>query len=71
MLDLAVKLNIVQKSGAWFSYGETRLGQGRDNTKNYLEEHPEFAADIEAQVRARAARAVCRPRGQAPRRQPG
>lgn len=54
LLDLAVKLNIIQKSGAWFSYGETRLGQGRDNTKNYLEEHPEFAADIEAQVRARA-----------------
>lgn len=54
LLDLAVKLNIIQKSGAWFSYGDTRLGQGRDNTKLYLEEHPGFAADIEAQVRDHA-----------------
>ena len=54
LLDLAVKLNIIQKSGAWFSYGDTRLGQGRDNTKLYLEEHPDFAADIEAQVRDHA-----------------
>ena len=54
LLDLAVKLNIIQKSGAWFSYGDIRLGQGRDNTKLYLEEHPDFASDIEAQVRAHA-----------------
>ena len=40
LLDLAVKLNIIQKSGAWFSYGDIRLGQGRDNTKLYLEGAP-------------------------------
>ena len=51
LLDLAVQLGIVQKSGAWFGYGETRLGQGRDNTKIYLEEHPELFAEIEKQVR--------------------
>ena len=70
-MTLAVKLNIIQKSGAWFSYGDTRLGQGRDNTKLYLEEHPGFAADIEAQVRDHAERAVRGPRRQAPWRQPG
>ena len=54
LLDLAVKLDIIQKSGAWFSYGETRLGQGRENVKVYFTEHPDFAADIEAQIRANA-----------------
>ena len=54
LVDLAVQLGIIQKSGAWFGYGETRLGQGRDNTKTYLEEHPELFADIEKQVRENA-----------------
>ncbi len=54
LVDLAVKLGFIQKSGAWFSYGETRLGQGRDNTKNYLEEHPELFAEIERLVRDNA-----------------
>lgn len=52
LLDLAVKLNIVQKSGAWFSYQGTRLGQGRDNAKMFFKENPEIADEIEAQVRA-------------------
>ncbi|MEF9969393.1 MAG: recombinase RecA [Ruthenibacterium sp.] len=52
LLDLAVMLGIIQKSGAWFGYGETRLGQGRDNTKTYLESHPELSAEIEKLVRA-------------------
>ena len=43
ILDLGVKLGVVQKSGAWFNYGEMRLGQGRDNAKAYLKEHPEVA----------------------------
>ncbi len=51
LIDLAVKLDIIQKSGAWFSYKENRLGQGRDNTKEYLRAHPELFAEIEAQVR--------------------
>lgn len=50
ILDLAVKLDIINKSGSWFSYGETRLGQGRDNVKEYLKNNPEFAEDIAKQV---------------------
>jgi recombination protein RecA len=51
LLDLAVEREIIKKSGAWFSYGDERIGQGRDNSKVYLEEHPEVSATIEAQVR--------------------
>lgn len=51
LIDLAVKLDIIQKSGAWFSYKEDRLGQGRDNTREYLKAHPELFAEIEVQVR--------------------
>ncbi len=54
LLDLAVELGIVKKGGAWFSYGETRLGQGRDNAKNYFLDHPEIAEEIEKQVRENA-----------------
>lgn len=56
ILDLGVLLGIVQKSGAWFNYGETRLGQGRDNAKVFLKEHPELMAEIETQVRQNADR---------------
>ena len=52
LLDLAVKLDIVQKSGAWFSYKEERLGQGRDNVKELFKGNPELTAEIEARVRA-------------------
>lgn len=52
LLDLAVKLDIIQKSGSWFNMGEIRLGQGRDNAKQYLTDNPEVAEDIEAQIRA-------------------
>ena len=51
LLDLAVQYEIIKKSGAWFSHGEERIGQGRDNAKTYLDEHPEVAVGIEAQVR--------------------
>ncbi len=51
LLDLAVELGVIQKSGAWFNADEVRLGQGRDNAKTYLADNPEFAADIEKQVR--------------------
>ena len=56
ILDLAVKLEIIQKSGAWFSYNGERLGQGRDNVKIYLQEHPEFADEIDALIRENAER---------------
>lgn len=52
LLDLAVEKNIIHKSGAWFSYGEERLGQGRDNIKNLLAENKELAAEIEEKVLA-------------------
>ena len=51
LLDLAVKLDVIQKSGAWFSYGETRLGQGRDNVKEFFKNNAELAAEIEQKVR--------------------
>jgi len=53
ILDLAIGLDIINKSGAWFSYGETRLGQGRDNVKIYMRENPQFTEDIAKQVMAR------------------
>lgn len=54
IIDLAVKLNIIQKSGAWFSYGETRIGQGRENVKKFFAENPAIAAEIETKVRENA-----------------
>jgi len=51
LLDLGVKLDLVQKSGSWFSMGETRLGQGRDAAKQYLKDNPEVADDLEAAIR--------------------
>ncbi len=51
IVDLGVKANIIQKSGAWFSYEGERLGQGRDNVKKFLKENPDFAAMIEEKIR--------------------
>ena len=51
IVDVGVKEGIVQKSGAWFSYGDIRLGQGRENAKIYLKDNPEVALDIENQIR--------------------
>ena len=56
ILDLGVKLGVVQKSGAWFNYGEMRLGQGRDNAKQFLKDHPEVSDEIEKIVRANSDR---------------
>ncbi len=52
VLDLAVEADIIQKSGAWFSYKEERIGQGRDNAKEYLKNNPAVAEEIETAVRA-------------------
>jgi recombination protein RecA len=54
ILDLGVKANIVEKSGAWFSYDGQRIGQGRENVKNFLREHPEIAASIDQAIRQNA-----------------
>ena len=50
LIDVGVKLGIVQKSGAWFNYGDIRLGQGRDSAKQFLKDNPEIANDIEGQI---------------------
>lgn len=52
ILDLAVEIDVVKKSGAWYSYKETRIGQGRENAKQYLIDNPEATAEIDAAVRA-------------------
>ena len=51
VLDLAASVGIVQKSGAWFAYGGDKIGQGRENAKAYLREHPEIMDEIEHKVR--------------------
>ncbi len=55
ILDVAEKLGIVKRSGAWFSFEGERLGQGRDNVRKYLEDTPDFAAKLDALIRARLA----------------
>lgn len=54
IVDVAVKLDIIQKSGAWFNYGETRLAQGRENTKNLIAANPELREEIENKIKDRA-----------------
>jgi recombination protein RecA len=53
LVDLGVEHKLVQKSGAWFSYGDLRLGQGRENAKRFLVENEDLASEIEAQIRAK------------------
>lgn len=52
ILDMAVNFDIIKKAGSWFSYGEDKIGQGRDKAKDYLEAHPEVLAEVEEKVRA-------------------
>ena len=52
LLDLASEMNVVNKSGAWFTYGEIKLGQGRDNARQYLIEHKELIDEIRGKVLA-------------------
>lgn len=54
MVDLGVKLDLLQKSGSWFSMGETRIGQGRDAAKQFLKDNPELCDELEAGIRANA-----------------
>ena len=53
ILDIGVNLDIVEKSGSWFGYNGERIGQGRENVKKYMKEHPEMMADIEEKIRAK------------------
>ncbi len=52
IVELGVLHNIVEKSGAWYAYNGDKIGQGKDNTREYLKEHPDLAAEIEAKIRA-------------------
>jgi len=54
LIDLGVKAGVVEKSGSWFSFGEERIGQGRENARTFLTEHPDVAAKIESMVRKNA-----------------
>ena len=55
ILDLAVQHGIVGKAGAWFDYNDEKIGQGRDKTKDFLKEHPDILAEIDAKVREKVA----------------
>lgn len=50
LVDLGVEANVIEKAGTWFSYGDARIGQGRENAKEFLKTHPDVAADIETKV---------------------
>ena len=66
LIDAAVEYSVFEKSGTWMSYGDQRLGQGRENVRNYLRENPSLSAEIEAKVREKAAGAVAPIRGAVP-----
>ena len=52
IVDLGVELGIIKKSGSWFSYGETRLGQGRDAVKKVIKDNPELSEELEDKIAA-------------------
>ena len=52
IVDLGVEFNVLKKAGSWFSYGDTKIGQGRDAVKNMLTDNPEMCEEIEAKIRA-------------------
>ena len=54
IIDLGVKANVIEKSGAWFSYNGDKIGQGRENAKIFLRDHPEIATEIENKIKADA-----------------
>jgi len=54
ILDLGVKAGVVEKSGSWFSYQDQRIGQGRENAKQFLRSNPEISATIESAIRSNA-----------------
>jgi recombination protein RecA len=71
IIDIGVEKNIIEKSGAWFSYGGTRIGQGRENVKAFLQEHADMAAEIEGKVReSYGLKPVDAPTAAAPEKEP-
>ncbi|HUZ86600.1 MAG TPA: recombinase RecA, partial [Candidatus Baltobacterales bacterium] len=69
-IDAAIEYSVFEKSGTWISYGDQRLGQGRENVRNYLRENPTLAAEIEARVREKAAGGVTPSRAAGPVKAP-
>ena len=53
LIDLGVENDLVKKAGSWYSYGEDRIGQGKENAKTYLKEHPEIATELDKLLRAK------------------
>ena len=51
IIDMATELNIIKKSGSWFSYGDTKLGQGRDAVKKIIQDNPELADELETKIK--------------------
>jgi recombination protein RecA len=51
LIDLGVKADVVEKSGSWYSYGDERIGQGRENVRTFLKDNPDIAADLERKIR--------------------
>jgi len=51
LVDIAAEAGIIEKSGAWYSYGKERIGQGRENAKLYLKDHPDMSAEVEGRVK--------------------
>jgi recombination protein RecA len=58
IVDLGVDKNVIKKSGSWFSYNDTKLGQGRDSVKQLLMDNPELAEELEGKIRAALAHVV-------------
>jgi recombination protein RecA len=58
IIDLGVELNIIKKAGSWFSYGETKLGQGREGVKNLIKDNPELLEELESKILANYTAAV-------------
>lgn len=54
MIDLGVKYGFIEKAGSWYSYNDQKIGQGKENAKHYLKEHPDFAAELENMIRSKA-----------------
>jgi recombination protein RecA len=63
LLDVGIAAGILSKTGAWFNYGETRLGQGRENSRDFLKQNPEIAAKIDAEIRGKVASIEVGPEG--------
>src|SRR5947209_11991188 len=60
IIDVALERNIIGKSGSWYTYGDQRIGQGRENAKAYLEEHSDLAEELTAKIRAELAQTASR-----------